>query len=175
MELKELCNKIMELFEISDISGLGNALLECVKNNDVLKYNDFQNLVEDLNIDYLQMIFQYYYADRKDKKQDYTPRTLADFMGRLAGDSDTMIDMCAGSGALTIQRWNRNPNSKFCLYEFDENVIPFLLFNMALRNIECIVRQADVLQTEIYHTYKIEKGEKYGIFKEVANELVVDF
>lgn len=175
MELKELCDKTMELFEISDLAELGNVLMNCVKGNDVKKYADFQNLVEDLSVDWLQMIFQYYFADRKDKMQDYTPKTLADFVGRLAGNSDIMIDMCAGSGALTIQKWSRNPNLKFYLYEFDENVIPFLLFNMALRNIKCTVCQADVLQKEIFQTYKIEKGEKYGIFKEAENEHIVDF
>lgn len=175
MELKELCNRTIKLFEISDITELGKSLMNCVKNNDIQKYSDFKNLVEDLSVDWLQMIFQYYQADRKEKMQDYTPKSLADLMGLLVGNSETVIDMCAGSGALTIQKWNRNHDLKFILYELDENVIPFLLFNMALRNIECIIGQADVLQKEIYHTYKIEKGEKYGIFKEVENEFIVDF
>ena len=92
-------------------------------------------------------------------------------MSLLVGDNvDTIIDMCAGSGALTIQKWNMNNNLKFELYELDTNVIPFLLFNMAVRNIECIVYNADILQQEIFHVYKIEKGDKYGIFKEVDNE-----
>ena len=169
LELKELCNKTMELFEIADITELGNALMNCVKNNDVQKYSDFQSLVGDLSVDWLQMIFQYYHADRKEKMQDYTPKTLADFMGRLAGNSEIIIDMCAGSGALTIQKWSRNHDSKFLLYEFDENVIPFLLFNMAVRNVSCTVYHADVLQQEIFHTYEISKGERYGVFKEVEN------
>ena len=159
----------MELFEISDITELGNALMTCVKNNDVQKYSDFQSLVGVLSVDWLQMIFQYYHADRKEKMQDYTPKTLADFMGRLLGNSKIIIDMCAGSGALTIQKWSRNPDLKFLLYEFDENVIPFLLFNMALRNVSCTVYHADVLQQEIFHTYKISKGERYGVFEEVEN------
>lgn len=29
---------------------------------------------------------------------------------------------------------------------------------------------ADVLQMEIFHTYKITKGDKYGTFKEIMNE-----
>ena len=61
-----------------------------------------------------------------------------------------------------------NNKQKFELYEFDENVIPFLLFNMAVRNIECTVYHADVLQQENFHTYKISRGEKYGKFREVA-------
>lgn len=175
MELKELCNKTMQLFEISDIADLGNALMNYVKGNDVQKYADFQTLVGDLSVDWLQMIFQYYHADRKHKMQDYTPKTLAAFMGKLAGNADVVIDMCAGSGALTIQKWSRNPNLEFWLYEFDENVIPFLSFNMVLRNIKCTIGQVDVLQKEIFHIYRIEKGEKYGVFKEVKNERIVDF
>lgn len=169
MELKRLCDGAKTLFSLDDVSKLGSALLDCVKNNDNDKYSKFSELVEDLSVDWLQMIFQYYQADRKGKMQDYTPKSLADFMGKLAGDSGTIIDMCAGSGALTIQKWNRNHDLKFLLYEFDENVIPFLLFNMAVRNISCTIYHADVLQQEIFHTYKISKGEKYGVFKEVEN------
>ena len=76
--------------------------------------------------------------------------------------------MCAGSGALTIQKWSIIPNQKFCLYEFDANVIPLLLFNMAVRNIECKVCHADVLQDEIYHTYIISHGDKFGVVKEMG-------
>lgn len=168
MELKQLCERTLEIFEIDDIKCLQEKLLDCVRKNDIEKYSAFESLNEDLSVDWLQMIFQYYYADRKEKMQDYTPKTLADFVGRLAGESETIIDMCAGSGALTIQKWNRNHDLKFRLYEFDERVIPFLLFNMALRNINCVVYHADVLQNELYHTYKISKGDKYGIFEEVV-------
>lgn len=170
MELKELTEKVIGLLEIKDIDEMSEKLFDAVKSNNEKIYDDFSELVEnDLSVDWLQMIFQYYQADRKEKMQDYTPKTLADFMGKLAGDSKNIIDMCAGSGALTIQKWNRNHDLKFILYEFDENVMPFLLFNMAVRNISCIVYHSDVLQQEVFHTYKIEKGEKYGIFKEVEN------
>lgn len=170
MELKELTEKVISLLEIKDTSEMSEKLFDIVKNNNNKTYDGFSKLVENnLSVDWLQMIFQYYQADRKEKMQDYTPKTLADFMGKLAGDSDTIIDMCAGSGALTIQKWNRNHDLKFILYEFDENVMPFLLFNMAVRNISCTVYHSDVLQQEVFHTYKITKGEKYGIFKEVEN------
>lgn len=169
MELKQLCEETINLFSITDISELGQALFRCVRENDMEKYEKFHVLVEDLSVDWLQMIYQYYQADRKEKKQDFTPKTLADFVGRLAGDADTIIDLCAGSGALTIQKWNRNHNSKFLLYEFDENVIPYLLFNLAIRNINAIVYHADVLQDEIFHIYRIQQGDIYGIVEEMAN------
>lgn len=169
MELKQLCERTLEIFEIDDIKCLQQRLFDCVRRNDVGTYAAFHSLVSDLSVDWMQMIFQYYYADRKEKMQDYTPKALADFMGKLAGESEIIVDMCAGSGALTIQKWNRNHDLKFRLYEYDERVIPFLLFNMALRNIDCTVFHSDVLQDEIYRTYRIKKGEKYGIFEEVGD------
>lgn len=171
MELKELMKKTISLLDIKDVSEMPEKLFDVVKNNNEKIYNDFQELVEcNLSVDWLQMIFQYYLSDRKEKMQDYTPKTLADFMAKLVGNSDaTIIDMCAGSGALTIQKWNKNHNLKFILYEFDENVMPFLLFNMAVRNISCVIYHADVLQQEVFHTYEISKGKKYGFFKEVES------
>ncbi len=169
MELKQLTEEITNLFQINDISQLGDSLFQSVCNNDTEKYSKFCLLVEDLSVDWLQKIFQYYKADRTEKMQDYTPKTLADFIGRLAGNSKTIIDMCAGSGALTIQKWTKNKDLNFILYEFDQSVIPYLLFNMAVRNISCTVYHSDVLQQEVFHTYKISKGIKYGIFKEVEN------
>ena len=133
MELKELSNKTIELFEINKIEQLGDALMECVENDDTSKMQAFCDLVDhDLSKDWLQMIYQYYCADRSEKKQDYTPKCLAQFLSRLVGESTETIDMCAGSGALTIQRWAENPNTAFTLYEIDGNVIPYLLFNMVI-------------------------------------------
>lgn len=167
MELKKLTEATMSLLEIKDIKELPNAILRTCRENKTNVFLEFEHIVEELDTDWLQQIYQYHLADREEKKQDYTPKSLADFMGKLAGDSEVIIDMCAGSGALTIQKWKRNKNIEFILYEYDENVIPILIFNMMLRNIECVIYHADVLQDEVYHVYKIKKGNKYGIFEEV--------
>lgn len=163
MELLELTKKTLEMFEIESVDDLPKAIEKCVVENDVEKYSEFENLTQDLKIDWLQKIFQYYLADRKEKMQDYTPVSLARLIGVLAKNkSDEVIDMCAGSGALTIQAWNENPNSKFCCQEFDEKVIPILLFNLAIRNIDAEVIHTDVLQKEIFGVYRVFPQEKYG-------------
>lgn len=167
MELKELTEWLFDLLGTRDVKDIPGALMKVVKENDTSKYEKFCEKLPDMSTDWLQKVYQYYLADRKEKMQDYTPKSLARFVSRLAGVSDVVIDMCAGSGALTIQKWSITPKQKFSLHEFDENVIPFLLFNMAVRNIECVVYHADVLQDEIYHTYIISQGDKYGIMKEV--------
>lgn len=162
MELKELVDKTLKIFGINNVRNLAGELMQACVKNDESKFRDFKVLVGDLNIDWLQKIFQYYEADRKEKKQDYTPKSLAALVGQLAGNADTIIDMCAGSGALTIQKWERNKDQYFELYEFDEKVIAYLLFNMMIRNINCTVYHADVLQDEIYHEYRVKSGLEFG-------------
>lgn len=163
MELLELTNKLKEIFVIEDIKYLGVGLKNCVLNNDVLTYDAFVNAVEgDLTQDWLQKVYQYNLADRAEKKQDFTPQCLATLLNAIIGNSETVVDMCAGSGALTIQRWVTNPNQRFELYEIDENVMPFLLFNLCVRNIDATVHLGDVLSDEFATTYRIKKGAKYG-------------
>lgn len=162
MELLEFKDKVLDIFQ-TDIEHLGDALMTAVIDDRTDLYDQFCDLVNnDLSVDWLQKIFQYYHADRKEKMQDYTPKSLADFMGLLVGEADIVVDMCAGSGALTIQRWARNPDQKFRLYELDEVVIPYLLFNLVIRNIDSNVCRADVLRDEKHEQWRISKGEKYG-------------
>jgi type I restriction enzyme M protein len=161
IELKELTEKTLEIFDCQSVEDLSTALMESLEDEN--KLQAFSEIVgNDLTKDWLQMIFQYYQADRKEKKQDYTPKCLAQFLSRLIGDSVESIDMCAGSGALTIQRWVENPDTVFQCYEIDETVIPYLLFNLVIRNISATVSQCDILQDELYKTWIITKGEKYG-------------
>ena len=163
MELKELVTKTSALFSVGNATDLGPAIMKCVMENDTDKMQSFYDLVDgDLSVDWLQMIYQYYCAERKDKKQDYTPKSLALFLSRLIGDSSETIDMCSGSGALTIQRWMENRDTVFTLYELDENVIPFLLLNLALRNIHARIYQADVLEMEVSKSWEVRKGERFG-------------
>lgn len=163
MELTDIKEKIFSILDITQVNEIKEKLMTCVRNVDEKIYSDFVEMFNgDLSVDFLQPVYQYYLSDRKEKKQDYTPKCLAALVGRLVGKADVITDMCAGSGALTIQRWNKNHNQKFILYEIDENVIPFLLFNMALRNIECTVYHADVLQQQVFQIFTISKGEKFG-------------
>ena len=97
---------------MESVDDLGKSLMRACKDNDTQKFDSFAELVGDINTDWLQKIFQYYQADRKEKMQDYTPESLADFVGRLSGDPDEIIDMCAGSGALTIQKLLRKNRRK---------------------------------------------------------------
>lgn len=162
MELKELTEKTLSLFNSKNTTELINKLPRYWNNNDIKA--KFKALVGDLSIDWLQKIFQYYEADRKEKKQDYTPTTLAKLMATLAlrNSEDQITDMCAGSGVLTIQCWNINHDIEAECLEFDEKVIPILLFNLAVRNIKAKVYQMDVLQQEVTNSWQVVTGNEFG-------------
>ena len=168
MELKELTSKVIELLNIESPEQIPESLMEIVLNGKIKYFDGFCDLVKDLSIDWLQKIFQFYLADRKVKMQDYTPASLARFVGKLvqAENEHSVYDLCAGSGALTIQKWNLNNELNFVCYEYDKIVIPILLFNLAVRNIDAVVVNGDALQDEVFATYLVRKGDKYSSVKE---------
>lgn len=169
MELKELTEKVLSLFQVKSTAELIKELPEYWNNNDIKA--KFTGLVGDLSIDWLQKVFQYYEADRKDKKQDYTPTTLAKLMATLTlrNGEKHITDMCAGSGALTIQCWNLNHSIEAECLEFDPKVIPILIFNLAVRNINATVYQMDVLQQKVTNSWSIVAGDKFGKVIENGN------
>ena len=75
MELKELTEKVTGLLDVQNTEELPEKIFETVKNDDFNVYEKFCDIVQDLSVDWLQMIFQYYHADRKEKMQDYTPKS----------------------------------------------------------------------------------------------------
>lgn len=169
MELKELCESTLNLFGIENVSKLGEKLLETVLSNDREKFRQFSDMVDDLTVDWLQKIFQYYEADRKELKQDYTPLSLCKLLSELTETGGNVVyDICAGSGALTIQKWVRNPDKIFICEELDTNVIPYLLFNMALRNMNGYVINRNVLTLELYKCYKLSSGEHFSTVSETT-------
>ena len=98
MELKELCESTLNFFGIENVSKLGEKLLETVLSNDHEKFRQFSDMVDDLTVDWLQKIFQYYEADRKELKQDYTPLSLCKLLSELTEiDGNVVYDICAGT------------------------------------------------------------------------------
>ncbi|MBR4694841.1 MAG: N-6 DNA methylase [Selenomonadaceae bacterium] len=129
-------------------------------------FDSYMDLAGTIEVDFLQKIYQFYLSDRGKgtKQQDYTPPSVAELCGRLAKcpKGGTVYDCCAGSGALTIAKHKQDSSLRFVLEELDENVIPFLLFNLAVRGIEAVVVHGDVLKNEIYQAYSVKPADKYG-------------
>lgn len=166
MELSEMTRKISDIFEVTDVNDLGNKIFETLLEDDVERILAVKNILPDLKTDWLQAIYQYWLADRAGKKQDYTPKSISHLVARLATLNDgTIQDVCAGSGALTIAVWSIDQRRYFECIEFDENVIPFLLFNLDIRNIKATVLQKDVLNDDVYAKYVVTPTEEIGRVK----------
>ena len=170
MELLELTNKTLDIFCTENIEDLKDSILDVAIKNKTESMEKFESMVDcDLTQDWLQKVYQYHLADRKNKKQDDTPKTVAKLMSKLALSKDKhIIDMCAGSGALTIQAWALDNDITAECLEFDENVLPILIFNLAIRNIKSVVKHVDVLENDVLSVYKISKTEKYGKVEKIS-------
>jgi Type I restriction-modification system methyltransferase subunit len=164
MELKETADKFLLVLGCNTFSELPERIMQAVMDREEKVYEDYLKLCPDLTVDWMQQIWQFYLADREGKKQDFTPASLAELLAKLtehAGES-VIYDCCAGSGALTIQKWNTNHDLKFVCEELDENVVPLLLFNLSVRNIYAVVINGNVLSERVSSTYQVLPGDKYG-------------
>lgn len=161
MELSVLKNRIWDIFSVRN-DDLFSAVMNATSDENAMEaYCELVN--KDLRTDELQKIFQYYYADRKEKMQDYTPASIAKL---CAAETETgggvVYDLCAGSGALTIQKWAHNPNKTFICEELDERVIPLLLFNMAVRNMSGYVVRRNALTLEMSECFRLASADRFS-------------
>ena len=167
MELSALYKAFQKLVGVGEmIENVRCALLSNRKNDVLSAYVDMVD--GDLTTDNLQKIFQYYYADRKDKCQDYTPKSIAKLCASATETSGLVVyDLCAGSGALTIQKWAQNPSKTFICEELDERVIPLLLFNMAVRNMSGYVIHRNALTLEPFECFRLVSDERFSTITRV--------
>ena len=167
MELSALYKAFQKLIGDGEMIENVRCVLLCNRKNDVL--SAYVDMVDgDLKTDNLQKIFQYYYADRKDKCQDYTPKSIAKLCAFATETSGLVVyDLCAGSGALTIQKWAQNPSKTFICEELDERVIPLLLFNMAVRNMSGYVIHRNALTLEPFECFQLVSGERFSTITRV--------
>lgn len=144
-------------------------------------FRKFLELETDMSYEWFQQVFEDEHADRKNKKQDFTPQSLSELMARLIGDdSKTHFESTAGNGGMMIQAWQHHRVSctNFWAYdpksywyqveELSDRSIPFLIFNMAIRGMNGLILHGDSLEREFKEVYFIRNmADEYGGFSEV--------
>lgn len=165
-------DKINELLGIEESYQAPYVLMDILNNPQKRETlaDQFINEESDLTFDWFTNYFQEEHSDRKNKKQDFTPDEVVQLVDKLSGNFSTNVDVCAGTGGLTIKKWNRNNNGYFYCEEFSDRAIPFLLFNLMLRNVNGFIFHGDSLTRKVKHLYRLTSGSKYSDIKEV-NEL----
>lgn len=122
--------------------------------------------------------FEEYAAERKANKQDYTPSEVSELLSLIVrNDGDkleqaeyTAYDPTAGTGSLLIQKWADDVlNSTFADYrphdffyfaeEYADNAIPYLLHNLAMRGMNCIVIHGDTLDRAAKSVYFVQNSK----------------
>lgn len=167
----------MNLLSCREAIDIPRLLLEGLlsdRQDEILKRVDEE--YKDKLVDLFRDFFQEEQADRKSLKQDYTPDGISELVSRLAPAGNSLLDVCAGTGALTVSYLARHETDFVRCEEFSSRVIPFLMLNLALRNQESEVVHKDVLTGEIFGIYQIKKGEEYGVIieKEQVEERMFD-
>lgn len=165
-------DKINQLLGIDESYRAPYVLMDILNNPQKRETlaDQFMNEEQDLTFDWFTNYFQEEHSDRKNKKQDFTPDEVVQLVDKLSGDFNTNVDICAGTGGLTIKKWNRNNNGYFYCEEFSDRAIPFLLFNLMLRNVNGFVFHGDSLTRNVKHLYRLTSGNKFSDIQEV-NEL----
>ena len=161
---------VLEAGQIDALIGIKEAYELPTKlmtrlNNEAEREKMFTAFVDfepDLSYDLFTNYFQEGHADRAKFKQDYTPRELCGLIARLAGDAASYGDICAGSGGLTIAAWNRNPKAFYFCEEYSAHVLPLLLFNLAIRNMDALVVHGDSLTRETAAVWRLTPGQRFS-------------
>lgn len=161
MELLEFKGKILELCKVKEIKDIGDVLMSAVLNNEIDFFCEYKNIIDDSK-DWLQALWQYYEADRTEKKQDYTPKSLCKLVASLAGKADAVYDCCGGSGALTKAFIDMHGTKNVLVEELDDRVIPFLLFNLCLHNVSGYVVNGNVLSKEKIKCFQLVADAKFS-------------
>lgn len=154
---------------ISEAWELPEALLSAMLDDgrrDVLLAR-FAEATDDLAHDGLTDYFQDEHGDRDALKQDFTPPAVCDLVAAMADEADSYLDVCAGTGGLTISLWALHPYALYRCEEFSARTVPALLLNMAARNMRGEVVRKDVLTGETFERYVLEPTNTFSSVTQV--------
>lgn len=157
----------LDYFNVKESYQIPDKLLQLLLS-DATNLFDLYSAEHLLEKDDLLLDFQLNDASRDSLKQDFTPDGIAEVTSQLLkAEFASAADLCAGTGVLTIKLWKRQPDAFFHCEEFSERTVPYLLFNLGVRNIQGEVLCGDSLSQTYKHVYKLTKGDKYSHIHEV--------
>ncbi|MDT2794280.1 N-6 DNA methylase [Enterococcus thailandicus] len=166
----KIINKIVDVDDSFKMpSVLMEKLFDKEKREEMFK--EFLKYETDLSFDWFHIYFQEEYAERKTKKQDFTPESLTTLLSALTQTKKTgfgtSLDVAAGTGGLTIKKWHEDrtrcpisaykpSNYYYQCEELSDRALPFLLFNLLIRGMNAVVVHGDVLSREVKQIYFIQ-------------------
>ena len=160
-----------------------DLMLDTKKREETFK--KFLEIETDMSYEWFQEYFGDEQAERKSKKQDFTPTSISNLVAKLVGkDNSTYYEPAAGTGSMLIAKWHNdrlknplykhpetdNPLIKFLTSptftydpraywyqaeELSDRAIPFLIFNMSIRGMNGSITQCDSLSRKATRAFFI--------------------
>jgi hypothetical protein len=160
-----------------------DLMLDTKKREETFK--KFLEIETDMSYEWFQEYFGDEQAERKSKKQDFTPTSISNLVVKLVGkDKSTYYEPAVGTGSMLIAKWwndrlknplykrpeTDNPLIKFLTSptftydpraywyqaeELSDRAIPFLIFNMAIRGMNGSITQCDSLSRKATRAFFI--------------------
>ena len=141
-----------------------NKLMEILENKSDREelFENFLKHESDLSFDWFTDYFQNEQGDREALKQDFTPNCICEIISKLEEPTETVTDICSGTGGLFIKHWATNKNAYFHCEEISSRTIPILLFNMAIRGVNGELIHGDSLEQTIECVYVLKNNGEFS-------------
>ncbi len=181
----------LDLFEINDLKDLPDAIMKILfgdteQRNSI--YFELLNLNKhDLSFDWFSQLYEEELAERKFKKQDFTPNSISNLASLLTGNKKGWIlEPTAGNGSMIIADWwNRcksvTPYEHFpsenmvCCWELSDRSVPILLLNLSIRGIMGYVYHGNVLTMTVKNKYVLLNRNNNTLgFSEITHDVEKD-
>lgn len=164
---------INEIVDVDDSFKMPTVLMKKLFDKEKREemFKEFLEYETNMSFDWFHIYFQEEYAERKTKKQDFTPESLTTLLSALTQTKKTgfgtSLDVAAGTGGLTIKKWHddrmrcpisayKPSNYYYQCEELSDRALPFLLFNLLIRGMNATVVHGDVLSREVKQIYFIQ-------------------
>lgn len=177
-------DRINRLLGITESYKAPETLLDIIlgPNPDRLYMEFLSEFKYDVTYDWFHEYFEEEHADRRTKKQDFTPDSISRLLATITVPDGIYYEPAAGTGGLIVQAWNaqRSKHSVFdykpdtffvVAEELSERAIPFLLFNLAIRGINGNVIHCDSLTRRYRNVYFVyNEGNDHLSFSRVMRQ-----
>ena len=159
---------LLSIFSINDLKDLPQSVMNLLEGDRSTRDEVYKTLIRlnenDLSYDWLQSMYEQELAERKQKKQDFTPNELGKLCSMLTGQSGSIHEPTAGNGSMIIADWwercrkflpwEHFPSQHMVTcWELSARAIPLLLLNLSIRGIMGYVYHGDVLEKTVKQKY----------------------
>ncbi|MFT9052077.1 N-6 DNA methylase [Liquorilactobacillus nagelii] len=160
---------VMELLDVKESYKVPDKLMKIMfsKRERETLFMKFLEVTTDVSFDWFHEYFETEQADRKEKKQDFTPEAVAKIASSLVGNGNTYFESACGTGGMLITRWHddcmkTNPIAYrpsiffYQVEELSDAALPFLLFNCLIRGMNVVIVHGDSLSREVKNVYFVQ-------------------